>query len=164
MSLYRTRSRSEVDALHWTGGDWAVLDGFCGRNWARGDAVDREYDDPEQVVAFDAVACDWVAVPVGYWIVRGIDGVLNVMTSELFDATYAPIDPDDDAFILGVGIPRDSRGRAIRLDDRVAFGDDPAAVDVLFGAVVGLGDLVVIESGVERVSRLHSQVTVVETA
>lgn len=162
MSTRYRKKPVEVAAIRWEGGDTTELEEFCGRDWTRGDAVETEYNDPEQVVVYDKTKEQWLYVPVGQWIVRGVEGEYYPCKHEVFVATYEPIDPDEDARIGGVGIPRDSQGKAIRDGDRVAFGDDPNAPDTLFGDVVGLGDIVVIDSGGTIVRRFHHQVTVVE--
>ncbi len=85
---YRKRA-IEVEAMHWSGGDWSVLEDFCGRNWSRADAAGVDtFEDEEQVVVWNTKERQWLQVPVGHWIIRGICGELYPCDPGVFDATY----------------------------------------------------------------------------
>lgn len=82
-----------IDAIKWEGGDFECLNAFCGRNWARADTVGSEVwpsnlPDPEQVVVFHTSDQAWLAVPVGFWIIRGIKGELYPCSPEIFAGSY----------------------------------------------------------------------------
>lgn len=77
-----------VQAKQWTGGDYEWLNDFCGHNWTRADAVDMGYDDPEQVVVWNTAERQYLHVPVGHWIIRGIHGELYPCKPDIFAATY----------------------------------------------------------------------------
>jgi hypothetical protein len=82
-----------VEAIQWKGGDYKILDEFCGRNWGRADAVGQEVwpseiSDAEQVMVFNTAEQSWLPVPVGHWIVRGIQGELYPCKPDIFEATY----------------------------------------------------------------------------
>lgn len=89
---YRKRP-IEVDAIRWLGGPWACLDDFCGHNWGRADAKEVEYnwDDQEQVVVWNTKERQWLAVPLGHWIIRGVDGELYACDPDVFARTYESI-------------------------------------------------------------------------
>jgi len=82
-----------VEAVRWKGGPYGMLEDFCGRNWARADMQEMEYKDPEQVVIWNTAEKQWLQVPVGYWIIRGIQGELYPCKPDIFDMTYAPVEP-----------------------------------------------------------------------
>ena len=98
MTDHSPESRSErfrrkavvIDAIKWNGGDYKCLDDFCGRNWTRADAVDMDYDDPEQVVVWNTASSQYLHVPVGQWIIRGVQGELYPCKADIFAATYEP--------------------------------------------------------------------------
>ena len=77
-----------VEARQWTGGEYAWLNDFCGRNWARADAVDMAYDDAEQVVVFNTAEQQWLHLPVGHWLIRSVQGELYPCKPDIFSLTY----------------------------------------------------------------------------
>ena len=92
MSRFRKKP-VEVEAVQWNGGEYKLLDAFCGRNWGRADAVGDEtwpsrIEDKEQVVVFNIAEQCWLPVPVGHWIVRGIRGELYPCAPDIFSVTY----------------------------------------------------------------------------
>lgn len=85
-----------IEAMPWTGGDYRCLDNFCGKNWGRADAVGSEVwpseiEDTEQVVVFNTAEQAWIPVPLGFWIIRGIQGELYPCKPDIFEATYEPV-------------------------------------------------------------------------
>jgi hypothetical protein len=82
----------EIRAIHWTGGDTTDLDRFCGRNWTRADAVDLSFEDDEQVVVWNTLERQWLNVPVGHWLICGIDGELYPCEPSVFERTYEPME------------------------------------------------------------------------
>ena len=81
-----------VLAMQWKGGDYKCLEDFCGRNWNRADAVDEAGPaDAENVVVWNTAESQWLNVPVGHWIVRGIHGELYPCKPDIFAATYEPV-------------------------------------------------------------------------
>jgi len=53
-----TKRPIDVWAIQWNGGDYGILNAFCGKNWGRADAVGdeiwpSEIPDAEQVVVFN---------------------------------------------------------------------------------------------------------------
>ena len=82
-----------VDAVRFVGGEYPEsirpLDEFCGRNWSRADAVDEQGPaDEENVVVWNTAEKQWLNVPVGHWIIRGISGELYPCAPDIFEATY----------------------------------------------------------------------------
>ena len=91
MSKYRKKP-VVVDAVLWAGGDYEHLNTFCGLNWTRGDAVEEEYNDKEQVVVWNALESQWLHVPVGHYIIRGVSGELYPCDPDVFQRTYEPVE------------------------------------------------------------------------
>lgn len=93
---YRAR-QVIVQAIRWEGGDWEILDDFCGRNWSRADVVGAEaqIDDQEQVVVWNADSQQWMGVPVGHWIIRGVNGELRPCSDDVFTKTHSEAGGDD---------------------------------------------------------------------
>lgn len=86
----------EVEAIRWTGGYYESVVLFCGQNWGRADACGIKWQpepDGEFVVVYNAIDQQWLCVPVGFWIVRGIKGELYPCEDEIFQATYDAV-PD----------------------------------------------------------------------
>lgn len=94
MARYRKKP-IEVEALHWAGGDTRPLDRFCGYNWGRHDAKSVEWTgdpaDPEKVVIWDTMTDTWLALPVGFWLIRGVRGELYPCHDDVFSATYEAV-------------------------------------------------------------------------
>ena len=83
-----------VDAVLWRGGDFDCLEKFCGRNWGRADVNYVTWDskpDKEQVVVWNTASRQWLQVPVGQWIIRGINGELYPCEADIFEATYEAV-------------------------------------------------------------------------
>lgn len=79
-----------IQAIQWKGGDYRCLEDFCGLNWTRADAVDMHYEDEEQVVIWNQAEKQYLHVPVGHWIIRGVKGELYPCAPDIFEATYEP--------------------------------------------------------------------------
>lgn len=78
-----------IDAIQWTGGDYKCLENFCGFNWGRADAKDVTGPvDGEGVVVWNTKEQQWLHMPVGHWLIRGIGGELYPCDPEIFAATY----------------------------------------------------------------------------
>jgi hypothetical protein len=87
-----------IDAMRWEGGDYSRLDFFCGQNWGRADARGVAWqpaDDGEQVVVFNSVDQQWLCVPKGFWVIRGLKGELYPCDDAIFVATYDPVQDRD---------------------------------------------------------------------
>ena len=81
-----------IEAMRWEGGEYECLNTFCGRNWNRADAVDEVGpSDKENVVVFNPLENQWLNVPVGFWIIRGIKGELYPCEPGIFSDTYEPV-------------------------------------------------------------------------
>jgi len=89
MGFFRTKP-VVIEAIRWMGGDYEILTVFCGRNWSRADAVDEvgPPNDPEGVVVYNPLESQWLNVPVGHWIIRGIRGELYPCDPDVFNKTY----------------------------------------------------------------------------
>jgi hypothetical protein len=82
-----------IEALRWTGGNYRCLELFCGWNWARAEAKDLSWtntEDSEHVVVWNTADQQWLQVPVGHWLIRGIKGELYPCEPNIFEATYEP--------------------------------------------------------------------------
>lgn len=78
-----------VEAILWQGGLNDCLDDFCGRNWNRADAVDeRGPNDTENVVVWNVKEKQWLNLPVGHYLIRGIAGELYPCDPEIFLQKY----------------------------------------------------------------------------
>lgn len=78
-----------IEAVQWNGGDFEFLNDFCGRNWTRADAVDEQGpDDKENVVVYNTAEKQWLNLPLGYWLIRGVQGELYPCKPDIFDQTY----------------------------------------------------------------------------
>ena len=93
MSAQKFRKKPVViEAIRWTG-DSSQLDDFLGsQNWTRADAreIAWEHDDPEEVVIWNQAEKGWVPAPVGWWIIRGVQGEFYPCKPDIFEATYEP--------------------------------------------------------------------------
>lgn len=83
----------EVEAQKWGGGNYEWLNDFCGQNWTRADAHDISYDDPEQVIIYNTAEKQWLHLPVGHWLIRGVKGELYPCAPDIFEMTYEPLTP-----------------------------------------------------------------------
>ena len=87
---YRKKS-VVIEAFQWTGGSYECLTDFCGApNWSRADVHDMAFDDPEQVIVYNKAEHQWLYVPVGHWIVRGVQGELYPCKPDIFTDTHEP--------------------------------------------------------------------------
>lgn len=85
-----------IDAIRWMGGDYGVLNEFCGRNWGRADAVGSEswpsdMEDKEQVMIYNMAEQAWLPLPTRWWLIRGVQGELYPCKHEIFAETYEPV-------------------------------------------------------------------------
>jgi hypothetical protein len=91
--MYYKKKPVVIQAVQWNGGDFEILNDFCGKNWTRADAIDyNQAVDKEQVVVFNTAEKAWIHVPVGHWIIRGIKGELYPCEPEIFKVTYDEVD------------------------------------------------------------------------
>jgi len=82
----------EIEAMRWEGGDYECLNAFCGPHWSRADAVgETGPGDEENVVVFNPLEKQWLNVPVGFWIIRGVKGELYPCEPAVFAATYEAV-------------------------------------------------------------------------
>jgi len=82
----------EIEAIRWEGGDDDCLNAFCGPHWSRAGAVgETGPQDEENVVVFNPLEKQWLNVPVGFWIIRGVKGELYPCDPAVFAATYEPV-------------------------------------------------------------------------
>lgn len=82
-----------IDAFQWTGGDTSALTAFVGSpGWTRADAREMGFDDPEQVIVYNKAEDQWLQVPVGHWIIRGVQGEYYPCKPDIFATTYEPAD------------------------------------------------------------------------
>jgi hypothetical protein len=73
------------------GGPYECLNSFCGKNWNRAHAVDEiGPPDTENVVVWNAPEKQWLNVPVGHWIIRGVSGELYPCNPDIFEKIYEP--------------------------------------------------------------------------
>lgn len=88
---YRKRP-IEVDAVQWTGDNVDDVVALTGpENFERLD--ERPSDDPEATArVYDRLHSSWVLVRVDDWIIRGVRGEVYPCRSDVFEATYAPVD------------------------------------------------------------------------
>lgn len=83
-----------IEAILWEGGDYKCLEDFCGHNWGRNDAKDTSGpEDGEGVVVWNIKEKQWLHMPVGHWLIRGICGELYPCDPEIFVATYDAVTP-----------------------------------------------------------------------
>lgn len=86
-----------VDAIEWRGGDTECLKDFCGNDWARVNDLDI-YSMVEwagsavEIVVWNKLERFWLPVPVGHFIIRGIDGELYPCAPDVFRRTYEPVE------------------------------------------------------------------------
>jgi len=78
-----------IEAIQWKGGRYQVLEEFCGKNWARADAVDEVGpEDDENVVIWNTKEKQWLNLPINHWLIRGISGELYPCDPDIFVNTY----------------------------------------------------------------------------
>lgn len=78
-----------IDAIKWEGGDYECLNDFCGLNWGRADSQDMpDFEEKENVVVWNTKEKQFLHVPVGYWLIRGIEGELYPCEPKIFEQTY----------------------------------------------------------------------------
>ena len=85
----------EIEAMLWQGGDYDVLNRFCGLNWGRADAHGVYWtadDDKEQVVVWNTAESQWIQVPKGHWLIRGVNGELYPCDPVIFEKTYDKVE------------------------------------------------------------------------
>ena len=81
-----------VEAELWKGGEYEWLDDFCGMNWSRADAKDMpNFEEIENVVIYNTMEKQWLHLPVGHYIIRGVKGELYPCEPEVFSQTYERI-------------------------------------------------------------------------
>lgn len=86
-----------IEVIKWDGGDYGCLNDFCGLNWGRADAHEVGWtadEDGEQVVVWNTAEKQWLQVPKGHWIIRGISGEIYPCKPDIFDATYEEVKPE----------------------------------------------------------------------
>lgn len=80
-----------IDAIRWEGGDYKCLNDFCGHNWGRADAKDETGPpDEENVVVWNIKEKQWLNMPLGHWLIRGLGGELYPCAPDIFAASYEP--------------------------------------------------------------------------
>lgn len=92
MTYYRKRP-VVIEAAEWTG-DVETLYSFVGtQNWGRADVHEIPWDhsDEEQVVIWNEAERCWLPLPVGHWIVRGVQGEFYPCKADIFRATYEEV-------------------------------------------------------------------------
>lgn len=67
------------------------LTNFCGLHWTRADTQDMPMHDKEGIIVYNKAESQWLVVPIGHWIIRGIQGELYPCDPDIFEATYDPI-------------------------------------------------------------------------
>lgn len=92
MSANRYRKKPVViEAMRWIGGDTHTLTEFVGyTGWTRADIHGMSFDDSEQVIVYNKAEQQWLQVPVGHWIIRGIQGEYYPCKHDIFETTYEP--------------------------------------------------------------------------
>lgn len=90
MAKYRKKP-VVIDAIQWAGGDYECLNNFCGHEWSRADVQEMAFDDPEQVVVYNKEERQWLHVPVGHWIIRGLKGEYYPCSPDVFEQTYEAV-------------------------------------------------------------------------
>ena len=76
-----------IEAIQWEGGDYECLNDFCGLNWSRADAKDVEGPpDKENVVVWNTKEKQWLNLPLGHWLIRGLGGELYPCAPDIFAA------------------------------------------------------------------------------
>lgn len=94
--MVRFRKRPlEVAAVRWTGDNAAQIKDFVG---CRQDNGEPRFLLPEEISGVWETAKiwagaehDWLACPVGHWVIRGIRGEFYPCADDVFKATYEPI-------------------------------------------------------------------------
>ena len=83
----------EIEARQWKGGDTDWLETWLGQNWTRADArnVQWEHEDEEFLIVWNSAERLWLPVPVGHWIIRGIQGEFYPCKPDIFEATYEEV-------------------------------------------------------------------------
>lgn len=92
-----------IEAIQWVGGNYEILNDFCGLHWTRADVQNMPPQDEEQVIVYNMKEKQWLYVPIGHWIVRGIKGELYPCDPDVFEMTYEKVNPDS--------LPTIQRGR-----------------------------------------------------
>lgn len=81
-----------IDTILWAGGNTELLDEFCGNEWGRADAKGLDnFEEIENVVVYNKAERQWINVPVGHWIIRGIEGEYYPCKPDIFEKTYEAV-------------------------------------------------------------------------
>lgn len=81
-----------VSAIKWEGGSSQVLHNFLSNEWSRADAKGLpNFETTENVVVYNKAEQQWLNVPLGHWIIRGIEGEYYPCSPDIFKKTYEPI-------------------------------------------------------------------------
>lgn len=82
-----------IDAILWSGGATDCLEEFIGlHGWTRADARDMGFEDPEQIIIYNKAEKQWLYLPVGHYVIRGIQGEYYPCKPDIFEATYECIE------------------------------------------------------------------------
>lgn len=88
---YKTKP-FEIEAILWEGGDYKCLDDFCGMNWGRADVKGLpNFEEKENVVVWNTLEKQWLHLPLGYYLIRGMKGELYPCEPEVFNSKYQPL-------------------------------------------------------------------------
>lgn len=97
------RRNPTASVLHWTGDNLDELNQFAGREWRTAGEVGvtwRFEVEGTHVCIFDSVVYRWVPVPLGFYIVKTVQG-LQSMNKEMLDVLYEPVMTADGSAIPG---------------------------------------------------------------
>lgn len=83
-----------ITAIQWTGDNEPEVCLFADGNFEALPDEDRANSDDPAATAqvYDRLHSTWVLVQTGDWILRGIQGEFYPCRSDVFDATYEPVD------------------------------------------------------------------------
>lgn len=84
-----------VEAVRWTGDNFAELDAFAGTQFGTIHPDDRGDDPDNDAQVYDKLHSVWVPFSAGDWVIRGVQGELYPCKAEVFEATYDVDDTPD---------------------------------------------------------------------
>lgn len=80
----------EVEVVQWTGDNYEEIEAFAGKDLL------GETPLSEGLQVWNTEENQYLTCPVGWWIIRGIEGEIYPCSPRVFEATYEQVESDAD--------------------------------------------------------------------